>query len=179
MSSVQISIVGMLDYDPDLFADLPIPDGVDLDAVVYAIANHCSEWPLLLVNGPALKVAIRQWGVRRQKVWADMWRSITAEYNPIHNYDRDETIERTVTGSSEGSGTSTRTAYDTDDQKPTGGSSSTGSSEGHEIVHTKTAGNIGVTTAPAMLREFREISDFTIYDYIAADFAREFCVQVY
>ena len=40
-------------------------------------------------------------------------------------------------------------------------------------------GNIGVTTTQQLIREEREISEFNMYDYIADDFAREFCLLVY
>lgn len=40
-------------------------------------------------------------------------------------------------------------------------------------------GNIGITTTQQMIKEEREISEFSIYDYIADDFKREFCVMVY
>lgn len=40
-------------------------------------------------------------------------------------------------------------------------------------------GNIGITTTQQMIKEEREISDFSIYDYIAQDFKREFCILVY
>lgn len=40
-------------------------------------------------------------------------------------------------------------------------------------------GNIGVTTAPAMLKEFYDISVWNLYDHIADAYKCEFCVGVY
>lgn len=40
-------------------------------------------------------------------------------------------------------------------------------------------GNIGVTTTQQMLREEREISQFSMYDFIAMDFKSRFCLMVY
>ena len=40
-------------------------------------------------------------------------------------------------------------------------------------------GNIGVTTTQQMIKEEREVSDFSIYDVIVQDFKERFCVIVY
>lgn len=40
-------------------------------------------------------------------------------------------------------------------------------------------GNIGITSTQQLIKEEREISDFSIYDYIAQDFKKEFCIMVY
>lgn len=49
-----------------------------------------------------------------------------------------------------------------------------------DFTHTsRIHGNIGVTTAPQMIKEFREVENFDIYEYIANDFKEEFCLKVY
>ena len=100
-----------------------------------------------------------------------------------------------------GSGTTTNTVttdnsnvYQPDNQtSSTSGSNSTSSTEGsgemanHTNFLEDTAGshkghihgNIGVTTAPAMLEEFYKISEWNLYDHIADAYKCEFCVGVY
>lgn len=100
-----------------------------------------------------------------------------------------------------GSGTTTNTVttdnsnvYQPDNQtSSTSGSNSTSSTEGsgemknHTNFLEDTAGshkghihgNIGVTTAPAMLKEFYDISVWNLYDHIADAYKCEFCVGVY
>lgn len=49
-----------------------------------------------------------------------------------------------------------------------------------DFTHTaRVHGNIGVTTAPQMIEEFRRVENFDIYVYIADEFKEEFCLKVY
>ena len=69
--------------------------------------------------------------------------------------------------SSEGTANSSRT-----------GTSVSQNEEGRTYERTE-RGNIGVVTTQSMIREEREISDFSIYDVIVQDFKEKFCVIVY
>lgn len=56
---------------------------------------------------------------------------------------------------------------------------STSEAAREDTITREEKGNIGITTTQQMIKEEREISDFSIYDYIAEDFKKEFCILVY
>lgn len=58
------------------------------------------------------------------------------------------------------------------------GASVSQNEEGRTYERTE-KGNIGVTTTQQMIKEEREVSDFSIYDVIVQDFKERFCVIVY
>lgn len=82
-----------------------------------------------------------------------------------------ETRSANIDAETVGSGT-------TDDTMTSSGTSaSEGSSDSEH--HGRVWGNIGVTSTQQLLTQEREVSEFNMYDYIAGDFAREFCLMVY
>ena len=52
-------------------------------------------------------------------------------------------------------------------------------SSGKEKVISHMHGNIGVTTAAQMIQGYRDISQFSIYDFIVDSFINRFCIQLY
>lgn len=202
-----LSILGLYEYNEDIFANLHLPEGVDADILIPEICTECSDFALLYPDYDFMKMLIGVWSTKEQRIWEAMVESTEFEYNPIENYDRHESIERSLTSSStgsstgnsnvseqsSGSSTGSQTAFNSDTFKDTGkttsqgsGSTTTQSSDsaqqsgtGSETVTTHIHGNIGVVTAQQMIAGFREISDFSVYDYIVQSFKDRFCVQVY
>lgn len=73
--------------------------------------------------------------------------------------------------------TTGRTAETSADRTESG---STSAEESESSTHAgRMYGNIGVTTTQALINEERLVSEFNMYNYIADDFAREFCLLVY
>ena len=89
----------------------------------------------------------------------------TSTYNNREQRTVDE--DTSTEASSEGSANSSRT-----------GTSVSQNEEGRTYERTE-QGNIGVTTTQQMIKEEREVSDFSIYDVIVQDFKERFCVIVY
>ena len=89
----------------------------------------------------------------------------TSTYNNREQRAVDE--DTSTEASSEGSANSSRT-----------GTSVSQNEEGRTYERTE-QGNIGVTTTQQMIKEEREVSDFSIYDVIVQDFKERFCVIVY
>lgn len=202
-----LSILGLYEYNEDIFANLHLPEGIDADILIPEICTECSDFALLYPDYDFMKMLIGVWSTKEQRIWEAMVESTEFEYNPIENFDRYENISRSITSSSTGSstgsssvteqsnGTSTgsQTAFNSDSFKDTGktvsqgsGSTTSQSSDsgqqsdtGSETVTTHLHGNIGVTTAQQMIAGFREISDFSVYDFIVQSFKDRFCVQVY
>lgn len=207
MAFASLSIYGLYTYNAEIFDNLVLPAGLDKDILVSDILTECSDFTLLYPNYDFMKMLIGVWSQKELLIWTRLHESETIEYNPIENYDRHESISRSVTSeatgestanskaSSTGSGTSKagRTAYDSGSMRDVSQSDSMNSdatlgessetsknnASGVETVVNHTHGNIGVTTAQQMIEGYREVSKFCVYDYIVQSFKDRFCVQVY
>lgn len=204
---INVSIMGLWRYNPDVFKNLRLPAGVDPDILIPDLVSECSDFPLLYPDYDFMQMMIGVWSEKEQGIWEAMQRSVELEYNPIENYDRYENISRSVTGETssesesavtrkddaEGSTIDSRTAFNsiepreaarTESSTGTEGStdstgSSSGTSSGTETVESHMHGNIGVTTAAQMIEGFRQISDFSVYEFIINSFKARFCIQLY
>ena len=202
-----LSILGLYQYNEGIFDNLELPDGIDRDILIPEICTECSDFALLYPDYDFMRMLIGVWSKKESRIWAAMLESENFEYNPIENFDRYENITREVTGTSSGSSsssnagnssesstdTASQTAFNSDTFKDTGkgtrsatGTNSSSATEeaeqnssGTETVTTHLHGNIGVTTAQQMIAGFREISDFSVYNFIVQSFKDRFCVQVY
>ena len=202
-----LSILGLYEYNEGIFDNLELPEGVDRDILIPEICTECSDFALLYPDYDFMRMLIGVWSKKEARIWAAMQESTELEYNPIENYDRQESIQRSITSSSTGSstgsssvteqnsGTSTgsQTAFNSDNFKDTNKSTSQGSGStttqgsdsaqqsgtGTETVTSRVHGNIGVVTSQQMIASFREISNFSVYDFIVQSFKDRFCVQVY
>lgn len=202
-----LSIYGLWTYSDTIFDNLNVPTGMDKNTLITQILTDCSDFALIYPNFEFMKMLIGVWSTKEQKIWENLYKSENIEYNPIENYDRNESITRIVNSSAEGiskgnaintSGdkgetTTGQTAYDSDTFKDTSrvkansnsNSQSVNSetventSRGSETVINHTHGNIGVTTAQQMIEGFRDVSKFCTYDYIVQSFKDRFCVQVF
>lgn len=202
-----LSIYGLWTYSDTIFDNLNVPTGVDKNTLITQILTDCSDFALIYPNFEFMKMLIGVWSTKEQKIWENLYKSENIEYNPIENYDRNESITRIVNSSAEGTSkgnavntsgdkgetTTGQTAYDSDTFKDTSrvkansnsNSQSVNSetventSRGSETVINHTHGNIGVTTAQQMIEGFRDVSKFCTYDYIVQSFKDRFCVQVF
>lgn len=202
-----LSILGLYEWSENIFDNLELPEGLDRDVVISEIVTECSDFCLLYPDYDFMKMLIGVWSKKEKRVWEDLLRSETFEYNPIENYDRYEEITRAVEGESTASGTSSstssgngsstatgaQTSYNSIDFEDTGKTTSTSTtsgtdsgtssnestSNGTETVNAHLHGNIGVTTAQQMIAGYREISDFCTVDFIVQSFKDRFCIQVY
>ena len=207
MAFASLSIYGLYTYNAEIFDNLVLPSGLDKDILVSDILTECSDFALLYPNYDFMKMLIGVWSQKELLIWTRLHESETIEYNPIENYDRHESISRSVTSeatgesaanskaSTTGSGVSKagRTAYDSGSMRDVSQSDSMSSdasqgessetsknaASGVETVVNHTHGNIGVTTAQQMIEGYREVSKFCVYDYIVQSFKDRFCVQVY
>lgn len=202
-----LSIYGLYTYSEDVFKNLVVPDGMSKDDVITQIVVNCSDFALIYPNYEFMQMLIGVWSTKELRIWENLYKSELIEYNPIENYDRNESITRIVntkasgtsagtsinTSADSGENSSGQTAYDSDNIKTTNRSQAKSNSNsqsansataennasGSETVINHTHGNIGVTTAQQMIEGFREVSKFCTYDYIVQSFKDRFCVQVF
>ena len=95
MSTMQrVTLIGLYNYENsfgrDLFRSLSLPEGFDKTTFVNALLLEHGE-KCVLYNDPEFFVnAIGMWSAKYQLELAKIYEALTAEYNPIWNYDRNE-----------------------------------------------------------------------------------------
>ena len=101
-----LSILGMYSYDNTILDGLvkALPKdpetGEDLmnpDVLVSNILLECAELEICYPEPETLKQAVTTWAQIRTGAWYKIYTALDAEYNPIHNYDRYEDLDRTYT----------------------------------------------------------------------------------
>lgn len=91
----RLTLNGMFAYDPTLFDGMILPDDYDRDALLAEIMKRCGQlYPYHQVP-PILKADIRLWFSRNFLNFDRIMEALTAEYNPIENYDRNEQSTKT------------------------------------------------------------------------------------
>lgn len=121
-----LSILGLYQYNPDVFDLFKLPDGVSLDSVRDNILMELSELELIYPSGEFMKTAIGIWSNKQLPVWEKLYATTKLEYNPIHNYDRTEEWTEEETGN--------RNESRTQSQESNGESSGTVQNSGVDTV---------------------------------------------
>lgn len=163
----KLSILGLYNYDPDIFAGFTVPDGMDRDVVINEILMQCAELELVYPSFNLMKLAINNWCKVESKIWDRLWNTENLEYNPIWNVDG-KVIER----GSAGSVGSTK-GYN---EKNWLDNSKMNANDERETIRT---GNIGVTTTQKMIQEERDVAEYSTIWYIVNSFKKRFCIMIY
>ena len=202
-----LSIMGLYEYDNNIFQGLQVPEGLNREAVINEILLQCAELEIMYPNIDIMKLAITTWSIANQYTWQKLYDTMVVDYNPIWNVDA--TVTDTLTGSEQrdidrtGSGSNNETINLTDTDAVKGFNSDTWA-ENHKTDHSGTdntalssnevinddvsrtetrtqrrTGNIGVTTTQQMLEQERAIAEFNMISYIAQSFKQRFCLLIY
>ena len=91
-----LSIMGLYEYDNNLFQGLQLPDGLNREAVINEILLQCAELEVVYPNIDIMKLAITTWSVANQYTWQKLYDTMVVEYNPIWNVDA--TVTETLEG---------------------------------------------------------------------------------
>lgn len=199
-----LSIMALYDYDNTIFDTMYTPVGVNKQTLINDIMLETAELECVYPTPVFLKTAIGLWSSVQAMTWDRVYRASQAEYNPIENYDRNET--ETITGAESHSGTDTTTisgtgsgsdntsvaGFDSSTLVPRDSTTFSNTNSGSEAMahgeriddtHTKTSrihGNIGVTSSQTMLLQELDIAGkLNIYNYIVNEFKQRFCIAVY
>lgn len=183
-----LSILGLYEYDNTIFDNMVLPEDVDSSLAIQSILYECAGLEIMYPDPEWMKALIAVWSAREVVVWERVYKAITAEYNPLENYNRKETWADTDIGTASGSSNATSTnkvagyndtSFTNHDQNT--GTGSSNSSSRLESRHNGTiSGNIGVTTSQEMLEQELSVSSKTdIYSYIVSSFKNRFCLMVY
>ena len=194
----KLSILGLYRWNKNIFQDMALPPEVDREVVTWQILEDCGELEILYSDPDFMQKSIQRWSMAMLPNWQKIVAALTAEYNPIWN--KDGTIRETITygtieqsGSGNGSGTNNErdkvAGFNSDTtherEERSSDSASTTTTQSRQEAHTDTTerieqGNIGVTESSAMVRHEVELrAEYNIYQIIADDFKRKYCLMVY
>lgn len=128
----QLSILGLYNYDPDIFSGFQVPEGMDRTTAIDEILMNCAELEIIYPSYTTMKLAIKNWTTAELPIWERALRDMTIEYNPIWNVDGTETevIERELTGNTKDDNISA--SERTGSEAASGGSSTTTEAESIE-----------------------------------------------
>lgn len=101
MAFASLSIYGLYSYNNEIFDNLVIPDGMDKDILEAEILTECSDFCLVYPNYDFMKMLIGVWSQKELHIWDNLWKSEHLDYNPIENYDRHETLTRSIQSGSQ------------------------------------------------------------------------------
>lgn len=91
MSTFQrLTLIGLYNYDNSLFDNMTLPEGYDKETLIETLLLEHGEKCVLYTDFDFMKYSFgiisRKWALELQKIYE----ALTAEYNPIENYDRIE-----------------------------------------------------------------------------------------
>ena len=182
-----LSLLGLYSFRGDILDDFKLPDGIDRDDFVEMLLFDTAELELLTPNPDIMKQLLGRWSNVRVNAWAKMLDTETVEYNPIHNYDRQEDWVDDGSGSVKNSGSNITdlsvagfNEADMADRERTVQTAGTGTNTTTQSRHTaRISGNIGVTTTQQMLESERESRKYSTLYEIIGEFKERFCLLVY
>ena len=91
MSTLQrMTLIGLYNYDSDLFDSLVLPDGYDKNDFIDSLLLEHGEKCVLYTNPDFMKNAIGAWGRKWAGNLERIYTALTEQYNPLHNFDRYE-----------------------------------------------------------------------------------------
>ena len=170
-----LSLLGLYSFRGDILDDFKLPEGIDRDDFVEMLLFDTAELELLTPDPDIITQLLGRWSNVRVNAWAKLLDTETVEYNPIHNYERQEDWVDDGTGSSV---TDLSVAGFNDaemaDRERTGTGTTTQSRHTARI-----SGNIGVTTTQQMLESERESRKYSTVYEIIGEFKERFCLLVY
>ena len=101
----RITLYGFYQYDNSILDEIIVPEDMDREMLVAEIIKNSGELYPYHQQPDMLKLNVKNWFSRKLYDFTQMHKALTAEYSPIENYDRTETITR----KSENSGSDTET----------------------------------------------------------------------
>lgn len=101
MSSSTMSVLGLYTYDNTLFANMNYPEGFETADQTNLINNllcELAELEVLYTSPAFMKTIIGVWSYKEKPTWDRIYAAAQMEYNPIENYDRQESSTDTTDG---------------------------------------------------------------------------------
>ena len=96
-----MSVLGLYTYDNTLFANMNYPEGfetADQTNLVNNLLCELAEMEVLYTSPAFMKTIIGVWSYKEKPTWDRIYAAAQMEYNPIENYDRQESSTDTTDG---------------------------------------------------------------------------------
>lgn len=167
--------------EDELFRGLKdgLPQRADYETAKETIIDFCLLYEPLWAEGDFLRRKIKTWAKRSSPVWQRLWEGYLAEYNPVENYDRKEEWSDLTDYENRNKNYQPRANDTTREQMGIYTDGAYGDGTNANTHQGRIHGNIGVTTAPQMLREQYQVQPkINFYDELAREFFSEFCVRI-
>ena len=107
--AVNLSPLGLYNWDQTIFDLMQIPEELDKDTLVDNLLAETAELEVLYPNPVVFKNLVAVWSAKQIDIWNRLYATTQYEYNPIENYNRYETGSTDGAGSTAHSGTDTNT----------------------------------------------------------------------
>ena len=107
--AVNLSPLGLYEWDNTVFNLMQIPEALDRDVLVKNLLAQTAELEVLYPNPVVFKNLVALWSAKEIDVWNRLYATTQYEYNPIENYNRYETQESEGTDHVTHSGTDSTT----------------------------------------------------------------------
>lgn len=200
MMQAKLSVLGLYNWDINLFEGFSLPDTVDAETLRNLIFSETAELEVLYSDPSIFNLILRSWSKSRVEDWRRLESALSVEYNPIENYDRTETHSDVYTRNLAESGTNVsnethdetgkKAAFNDTELVDTDGTSGNSSADGtstseytggdNREINIRAHGNIGVTTNQQMIEaEVAMRHKHNLYNIIIDDFINKFCLGVY
>lgn len=85
-----MSLRGLYNFRPDILDDFAVPDGVSKKILFPLLVADTSDLEILYPDPDVMKYMVSAWSRSLEYKWEHLYKTTTAEYNPIENYDRTE-----------------------------------------------------------------------------------------
>ena len=189
MANAWLSVWGLYNYDNTIFDNFTVPEGADRSLAISKILIDNGELGLVYSDPEMFKMQMDVWSSTHENAFARMYAALTAIYNPIHNFDRNETWsdgENTqYSDSNTGNNARKVAGWNTDspltDSERIDSSNTNSGSGAKQSTHTgHLYGNIGVTRTQEMIRDELSLrAEMNFYQVVSDAFRSEFCIMVY
>lgn len=86
----KITMMGLYNYNGHLFDDMQLPTEIDRELFVNSFLLNYGEYPVIYTNWDIMKFAIGVWSKKWYHSIERIIKTLTEEYDPLHNFDRHE-----------------------------------------------------------------------------------------
>lgn len=171
---IWINLFNLYGYD-DIFKDIRIPKNIDKEILINTIADYVAEYEPIYYNMPFLNLKIKNFFLKNYDVFDRLNKAFTMEYNPLHNYDKTQSIIETIDNNTED--INLTSSFDNTDFVNNEKNNTKGKTT--RTFTDNTRGNIGVTTSTQMLEQELNLRPrLNIYTFIAKLFYNDFCIYI-
>ena len=178
-----LSLLGLYQYNEQLFDGLRLPSGVNKDTFVNNLLAETAEFEILYPDPEFMANMIAVWSEKELPVWDKLEETLHYDYDPISNYDRKEEWKDDNEEKSENNGDSLGkvAGFNSSELVESSGAETRVTRKANNISNKsgRMWGNIGVTTTQQMIEEQRNVVKFNMMDYIIDSFIKRFCLLVY